>query len=1145
MIADSLNHPDDQSLRALSLGQLTTAELVQVSAHLEACPICCVRIDQLSAKDQFVGRLQEVLETQDEVLINPTQRRSAVNVLRHLHGSRTDSFTTHTVPKQIGEYEILGEVGRGGMGVVYKARHRSLKRLVALKMILAGEFASPAQGMRFRLEAELAARMKHPNIVQLYEIGNIDGRPYLILEWVEGGSLETKLNGQAWPADDAARLLETLARAIHAAHGDGVIHRDLKPANIMLSTDGTPKITDFGLAQPVEAGKTLTQNGYLVGTPGYMAPEQASGNRALVGPGTDIYALGVILYQLCSGQLPFQSDNTLELLRAVQSDEPPRLSRKPANVSRDLEAIVLHCLEKEPHRRYPSALALAEDLGRFRDGRQVEARPVGTVARLVRSAQRRPLVTSLLALLVVSLLGGLGGVTWKWLDANEQRDRANANSRRADEEKSAALYQTYRASLAAASAALQNHNTADAARHLADAPASLRRWEWNHLSSRLDDSTEVIPITDGSGLLVGSKEQLWFGVPAKTGLQLTSLKDRQEKLIPMERARLRDTVCATHLGLRVSAWTGPTAFDLLDESGKVLCHVKTPDNEYSVPVVVSPDGTRLCLTLDGNRRQLAIFDTSTGSQSALCETLDAAIWAYAFSPDSKQLASGGEDRIVRLWNPLNGKLLTTCRGHSSKIVALTFSPDGTRLATASSDGTVRQWDTKTGLEAEPPYDRHASPVYSVAFSHDGEWIASAGDDRTIRVWRAKDRQDVAMLHGHTGRIDGLAFAPGDRQLASLSSRVGPFSSGDDTARIWDINPKATLPVLRGHTKAVYPVAVSPDGRWLASGSVDQTARLWDAATGEPSATLPLSNPVSVLAFHPDGTSLITGDNRLRIWDVATASLRSEIMLQGRDIRQITVSPDGKRVALTTTDFNSVRKRLSVYEIATGKLLLSTEGSSLTHSHDGRWLAALTADEKTVLLLDATTYEIAARFVGHENTIFNACFSPDSLRLATCSRDKTLRSWQIDNGECQVLRGHSDEVFAVAYHPDGTRLASGAQDGSVWLWDAQRGVALVRLPGHQSFVWSLAFSPDGASLVSGSGDSTVRLWDIAPLKERYRARREATALQPEAQRLVDRLLRETNSADGVVQALRADTSLSEKSLHAAWLVLQQRMTKQEK
>ena len=310
MTETALEHPGDEVLRALSLGQLTAAELARVSTHLGDCPACCRRIDQLTTDDHLLGRLQQIAASQEQVLVGPVQRRRAVRTLLHSEEGRSATRkpdpqigpVIRPAPKVIGDYDVLSEVGRGGMGVVFKARHRGLHRLAAVKMVLAGEFASPAQELRFRLEAELGARVLHPNIVQVYEIGNYDGRPFLALEWVEGGSLANRMDGKPWPPGDAASLIETLARAINLAHDEGVIHRDLKPANIMLAGnalrvvpnddatsthDGVaqtpvpqalvPKITDFGLAQTIEGGPTMTQNGFLVGTPGYMAPEQASG----------------------------------------------------------------------------------------------------------------------------------------------------------------------------------------------------------------------------------------------------------------------------------------------------------------------------------------------------------------------------------------------------------------------------------------------------------------------------------------------------------------------------------------------------------------------------------------------------------------------------------------------------------------------------------------------------------------------------------------------------------------------------------------------------------------------------------------------------------------------------------------------------
>jgi WD40 repeat protein len=439
---------------------------------------------------------------------------------------------------------------------------------------------------------------------------------------------------------------------------------------------------------------------------------------------------------------------------------------------------------------------------------------------------------------------------------------------------------------------------------------------------------------------------------------------------------------------------------------------------------------------------------------------------------------------------------------------------------------VRQWDTATGQDVEAPYDRHTGEVVAAVFSPDGQWIASAGTDRTVRVWRATGRQDMAVLNGHTGSVPELAFTPDGRRLVSLSRERGIGWEGDGTVRVWEVDPGATLPVLRGHTSYVYPVAFSPDGRWIASGGWDKTVHLWDALTGEPCATLPHPGFVRTLAFGPDGTWLVSGtdgDERLRLWDVATGRIRKYIQGPAGRSEVIVVSPDGRRVAAVV--WRPEGKHLAICDVESGKPLFAAEGGALAYSPDGRWLAVVEPDGRTIDLRDARTYDVADRFRGHEAEVLSLAFSPDSRLVATCGDDRTVRVWQINGGTCQELRGHTDNVFAVAFHPDGTRLATAGRDGAIWLWDLARGEAVARLPGHTSYIWSLAFSPDGSTLASGSGDFTVRLWDTAPLRTRYQARRKAAALRPEAERLVERLWQQKNDPTAVADALRADPALS--------------------
>jgi hypothetical protein len=327
-------------------------------------------------------------------------------------------------------YEILGVLGRGGMGVVYKARHLQLKRLVALKMILAGGHADAGELARFRTEAEAVARLQHANIVQIHEVGEQNGLPYFSLEFVDGGNLAQKINGTPLPARQAAELMEVLARAIHAAHQKGIIHRDLKPANVLLTSDGKPKITDFGLAKKLDDAAGQTASGAIMGTPSYMSPEQAGGKVKEIGPASDVYALGAILYELLTGRPPFKAATPLDTVLQVVSEEPVAPSQLRPKLARDLETICLKCLRKESSKRYGTPEALAQDLRRFLAHEPILARPAGMMERTRKWVRRRPAAAGMMALAALLLVGSMAAGLWY---GEEQRDRAEQERAAADQ----------------------------------------------------------------------------------------------------------------------------------------------------------------------------------------------------------------------------------------------------------------------------------------------------------------------------------------------------------------------------------------------------------------------------------------------------------------------------------------------------------------------------------------------------------------------------------------------------------------------------------------------------------------------------------------------------------------------------------------
>jgi hypothetical protein len=622
-------------------------------------------------------------------------------------------------------YEILGILGRGGMGVVYKARHLALKRTVALKMVLAGGHASPQELARFRLEAEAVARLQHPNIVQIHEVGEANGHPYCALEFVEGGSLASKLKGQPLLAREAARLVEALARAVQLAHSRNVVHRDLKPANVLLLADGTPKITDFGLARQLDSDSGETQAGQVMGTPSYMAPEQAAGSSHEAGPAADVYALGAILYECLAGRPPFRGKTVVETLDQVRTQEPPPPSRFQAGVPLDLETICLKCLRKEPENRYASAAELADDLGRFVQGEPIQARPVGGLERLAKWVRRRPAIAALTtAMFLVALTAAAVGV-WAldstsraYRDAIQDRDRANKALLREQE------------ALAAKQALVEKQKLllSEAARAYAE--VSERDLEKGHVQDSLN----------------------WM---------------LQAYLIAPEDDPRR---------LEYRRW--------IAVQGQMHGRPLSPNGLVNW-VAFSPDG-RSALT-GGWENRAQLWEVASGKLLATLPH-GKGVREGAFSQDGRTALTGSYDNTARLWEVPSGKPLATFRhelgvvGQTSvgQVNAVALSPDGRTVLTGGVDNkTARLWEVPSGklLAALP----HNPQVNAVAFSPDGRTALTGGVDRTARLWEVPSGKLLATFPHEYG-VFAVAFAPDGRTVLTGTG----LNTNKGEARLWKV-----------------------------------------------------------------------------------------------------------------------------------------------------------------------------------------------------------------------------------------------------------------------------------------------------------------------------------------------------------------------
>jgi serine/threonine protein kinase/WD40 repeat protein len=1069
--------PAREQLRLLLDGELADAAEREVSAHVEGCARCQQVLEEMTAV------------TAARAPTPPGGARVSDGDLQRLRGllpparGSSAEVPALTVWPAVPGYEVLRELGRGGMAVVYEARELRLNRLVALKMIRAGAQATPEQLVRFCAEGEIVARLRHPNIVQIYEVGTEKGRPYLALEVVEGGSLSAALKATPLPPPDAARLVAALAGATDYAHGRGVVHRDLNPANVLLHrkseirnsksegnpkpqsqnpkpsrsdlgfsssdlgfvsdfefriSDFEPKITDFGLAKLLGQDSRLTQTGLVMGTPSYMAPEQVRGQNDRVGPQADVYALGAILYECLTGRPPFLGAAPLETMRQVAELDPVPPSRLLPQVPRDLEVICLKCLEKEPARRYAGARELADDLGRFLKGEPIAARPVGTLERSWKWARRRPAVSGLLAGLVLITALGVAGVSAALVYAVRGWDRA-------EEARNAAT--------ASAASATAGWKTAEE--------------NGERLKAQLDVTTR--------------------GRMTATMLRAAALIEGH----PDQARALLESEADCPPELRDFAWgyyyrqVRPAPIDL------------RVGGEPRTVAALAPGGRTLA-TGGAAGGVVRLWDGSSGQPAGDLEGLARPVEAIAWSPDGVLLAAAaagadGKAGEVKVWDASGHKVAATLPAPAA-FVRLAFSANGRRLAVSGggpTGGEVVIWDT-SGWETVSTVRQPGRPFTALALSPDGAAVAvGLGADRVpnpgqVAIYLSATGARTASLACRSG-VRSLAFSPDGRSLVA--------GGCDREAWLWSVLPPArpfnllaTLG-LPGDPAFVTSVAFSPDGTTLATAC--GRVVLWDALSGNRRGTVPDVSQATGAAFTADGLGLVvTEPGRVRLCSASGGEAAQRLRGHFGRVRTVAFVADGRTV-MSAGDGDGVR----LWDRKTGRPGASFGRRTMTGAAitaDGRTLA-FGDEDGSVMLYDVATKRPIAQMKEHTMPVCWLAFSPDGRSLATSAGGPNrgepveVKLWDVATASLRAtLGGHTRSATGLAFTADGRRLVTASPDGTWRLWDAATGEPVggrageppAAQPPERDDVPAAALAADAATLVTADPrEGRVDLYDV--------------------------------------------------------------------
>lgn len=922
------------------------------------------------------------------------------------------------VLRRLGDYELLEEVARGGMGVVFRARQVSLDREVAVKVLRDAWLATPTQVKRFQAEAANAAKLKHPNIVAVHEVGEQGGQHFFAMDLVQGANLAEATREGPLPPRRAAELVAKVAQAVQHAHQAGVLHRDLKPSNVLLDAQGEPHVTDFGLARPMDDESSLTLTGQILGTPGYIAPEQAKG-RGAVGPAADVYGLGALLFHLLTARAPFVGASAAETLTQVLQQEPlsPRLLNPAVPV--DLAAVCLKCLAKAPGHRYGSAQELADDLKRFLDGQNTRARPAGPVDRSVRWAKRKPaLAATLVALLMVGLLG-LGGIIWQW--------------RRAEAESLKFQFRSYGADMNLASRALEDSDFGGTRELLnkhtpQKGGPDFRGWEWRYLSEcirsdevrflgRHSNSVSVVAFSpDGQLLASGGVDgvvRFW-----KTGSWESA-----------------------------GAWQVP---------GRVRTMAFSPDGKTLVTGTLN---NQIIAWDRANQRGLFTNQWGFGNYGGILK----------FGSNGQELFAGGDAGRVATFDARTGEKGAEIRDGQMWVRALALSPDGQRLWIGTEDPSMTAWGTSDRKKLWSKFP-HANYVSDLQCSPNGRIVASSGQDSVVRLWDAQDGSSVGELNGHHWDVDSLSFSPDGRWLASAGA--------DQTIILWDVAKRSLAARFHGNDQEVLSVAFSPDGTSLVSGAKDGSVRVWPGAPSPTnannanSAALPPGLLNGKLSRSGRYASLVYADG-LQLMEIASG----KVLGRRQDSLAAKFSPDETLILSKCRDGHAV---CSVPELSVLKLLPRMPPDDFpcaAFSADGR-IVALSNDAGEVRLLDWKSGKLLARCQLPDG-VRSIVFGPHDATFATGGEEGSLRLWRTaDAALVGAFAGHNKTVADLAFSADGARLVSASLDATARLWDVRTQRELQVFKGHRVSVMQALFSMDGRRLFTGGLDGEIRVWDVA-------------------------------------------------------------------